>query len=376
MADALTATELVLAREQHLSQLDGLAAAAAHELGTPLVHHHGGGEGVAARARAGLAARRGREAVARAGAALPRDPRQAFGAAGRRHAVPAREALRADRRGGRAASQFRHRDRRGAAAGSRRTSRWSQRSPAILYGLGNLVENAVDFAAARVEIAVRWSEQDVAVTISDDGPGFPPEILARIGEPYVTSRRRTRRRQARKAASASGSSSPRRCWSAPARRSPSSTGRPPTRGPWCGCAGPRGGFRGRPSDGPRRAHLSLRNGAGLAMRMIVRRPHDDHDRTAAPAPIPGERTLLIVEDDKSFLTRLARAMEARGFFGRDRRDGGGRAAAGREGAAVLRGGRHAARRRQRARRDLGAEEAPPRGARRGARPAMATSRPR
>ena len=31
--------------------------------------------------------------------------------------------------------------------------------------------------------------------------------------------------------------------------------------------------------------------------------------TAAPAPIPGERTLLIVEDDKSFLTRLARAME-------------------------------------------------------------------
>ena len=36
LADALTATELVLAREQHLTQLDGLAAAAAHELGTPL----------------------------------------------------------------------------------------------------------------------------------------------------------------------------------------------------------------------------------------------------------------------------------------------------------------------------------------------------
>jgi two-component system sensor histidine kinase RegB len=64
------------------------------------------------------------------------------------------------------------------------------RSPAILYGLGNLVENAVDFAKTRVELAVRWSEQDVAVTISDDGPGFRPEILARIGEPYVTSRRR------------------------------------------------------------------------------------------------------------------------------------------------------------------------------------------
>src|SRR4029453_4074028 len=35
--------------------------------------------------------------------------------------------------------------------------------------------------------------------------------------------------------------------------------------------------------------------------------------TPAPAPIPGEQTLLIVEDDKSFLTRLARAMEQRGF---------------------------------------------------------------
>ncbi len=36
LAEALAATELVLQREQHLSALDGLAAAAAHELGTPL----------------------------------------------------------------------------------------------------------------------------------------------------------------------------------------------------------------------------------------------------------------------------------------------------------------------------------------------------
>jgi two-component system response regulator RegA len=33
----------------------------------------------------------------------------------------------------------------------------------------------------------------------------------------------------------------------------------------------------------------------------------------AAAAIPSERTLLIVEDDKSFLQRLARAMESRGF---------------------------------------------------------------
>jgi two-component system sensor histidine kinase RegB len=67
-----------------------------------------------------------------------------------------------------------------------------ERNPAILYGLGNLLENAVDFARERVEVAASWSSEDVAVTIIDDGPGFAPEIMDRIGEPYVTSRRRER----------------------------------------------------------------------------------------------------------------------------------------------------------------------------------------
>jgi two-component system sensor histidine kinase RegB len=66
------------------------------------------------------------------------------------------------------------------------------RNPAILYGLGNLLENAVDFAQERVEVTADWSGQDVAVTISDDGPGFAPEIMDRIGEPYVRSSRRRR----------------------------------------------------------------------------------------------------------------------------------------------------------------------------------------
>jgi len=62
------------------------------------------------------------------------------------------------------------------------------RNPAILYGLGNLIENAVDFARARVEVAARWSANQVAITIADDGPGFSTEIMDRIGEPYVTTR--------------------------------------------------------------------------------------------------------------------------------------------------------------------------------------------
>ena len=36
-------------------------------------------------------------------------------------------------------------------------------------------------------------------------------------------------------------------------------------------------------------------------------------RTGTAGTVPGERSLLIVEDDKSFLQRLARAMETRGF---------------------------------------------------------------
>jgi two-component system sensor histidine kinase RegB len=66
------------------------------------------------------------------------------------------------------------------------------RNPAILYGLGNLVENAVDFARSSVQVAVDWTSDGVSVIISDDGPGFAPEIMDRIGDPYVTSSRRRR----------------------------------------------------------------------------------------------------------------------------------------------------------------------------------------
>jgi two-component system sensor histidine kinase RegB len=63
------------------------------------------------------------------------------------------------------------------------------RNPAIRYGLGNLIENAVDFAHQRVEIFPQWTADEVSITISDDGPGFAPEIVDRIGAPYVTHRR-------------------------------------------------------------------------------------------------------------------------------------------------------------------------------------------
>ena len=189
MADALTATELVLAREQHLTQLDGLAAAAAHELGTPLstiavvakeLQHALGPDSphIADVKLLREQAQRCREILGKL-SALPSEwaPFERV-----KLSALIEEVVAPHRNFGIAIDVVLPADRTAEPVAAR--------SPSVLYGLGNLAENAVDFAEARVEIAVRWSEQDVAVTISDDGPGFPPEIMRRIGEPYVTSRRR------------------------------------------------------------------------------------------------------------------------------------------------------------------------------------------
>ena len=63
-----------------------------------------------------------------------------------------------------------------------------RRRPEILYGLGNLIENAADFARSQVRVSAEWSSETISVTVEDDGPGFPPDIISRLGEPYVTTR--------------------------------------------------------------------------------------------------------------------------------------------------------------------------------------------
>jgi two-component system, sensor histidine kinase RegB len=63
-----------------------------------------------------------------------------------------------------------------------------QRSPEIMHGLGNLIQNAAQFARREVSVTTTWSEDTVAVDIVDDGPGFPQQVLARIGEPYISGR--------------------------------------------------------------------------------------------------------------------------------------------------------------------------------------------
>jgi two-component system, sensor histidine kinase RegB len=62
------------------------------------------------------------------------------------------------------------------------------RIPEIQHGLGNIIENAADFADSEVRLVARWDEQRLIVEVIDNGPGFAAEILEQIGEPYVTSR--------------------------------------------------------------------------------------------------------------------------------------------------------------------------------------------
>jgi two-component system sensor histidine kinase RegB len=187
LAQALAATELVLAREQHLSQLDGLAAAAAHELGTPLATIAvitkelqkaipPGGQSAEDVALLG-------EQVARCRSILAKLASLGQEEAGPLATMPLGvliEEIAAPQR------PFMRIDIELTGLGPQPIGRCN---PAILYGLGNLMDNAVDFARTRTRICGRWDARKVEITITDDGPGFPPEILARLGEPYVTTRR-------------------------------------------------------------------------------------------------------------------------------------------------------------------------------------------
>ena len=188
LANALSATELVLQREQHLSALDGLAAAAAHELGTPL-------------ATIALVAKEMERT-------LGADPRfqedvtllrsqseRCKGILKRLTSLSAEsethlarlpltsliEEVVAPHRDFDIAIRLEPGERIGAEPVCRR-------NPGVAYGLGNLVENAVDFARESVVVRWHWDNETVGLTITDDGPGFPPDIIDRIGEPYMSTR--------------------------------------------------------------------------------------------------------------------------------------------------------------------------------------------
>ncbi|MCA1457516.1 ActS/PrrB/RegB family redox-sensitive histidine kinase [Bradyrhizobium sp. BRP22] len=187
LSDALAATELVLAREQHLTQLDGLAAAAAHELGTPLstiflISREL--EGTVKDGQLAADLKTLREQAQRCRDILSKITQlSSTGAPFDRMKLSTliEEAVAPHRDFGVAIKV------RLAVAAT--TEPVGARNPAILYGVGNILENAVDFANQTVEVNAWWNVDTVEIVISDDGPGIAPDMLNRIGEPYLSRRR-------------------------------------------------------------------------------------------------------------------------------------------------------------------------------------------
>lgn len=191
MRAAMDATSQVLAREQRLAALGALAAAAAHELGTPLatialvsreLERDMGADTPYAEDLSLLRsqAERCREILSRLserpGEGDAVHERAGLGALLEEVVAPHRDF-------GVSISVHLH---NAGDAPAKEPVIW--RRPEILYGLRNLVENAVDFARARVAIDAFWTADAVRVRISDDGPGFAPDIMDKLGEPYVTTR--------------------------------------------------------------------------------------------------------------------------------------------------------------------------------------------
>lgn len=190
MSDALSAMRMALAREQKLTDLGGVVAAAAHELGTPLA--------TIKLASAELIEELDDKPELQEDARLIRD-----------QADRCRDILRSMGRAGKDDPYLRHapisavvresaepHSSRGidmhydiaAIAGANPHQPEVIRRPEMIHGLRNLIQNAVDFARSTVWVDVFWDETHITVRIVDDGPGFPPHVLGRIGDPFVRSR--------------------------------------------------------------------------------------------------------------------------------------------------------------------------------------------
>jgi two-component system sensor histidine kinase RegB len=328
LSDALAATELVLTREQHLTQIDGLAAAAAHELGTPL-------------ATIFLISRElektvdGNEQLAgdlktlrEQAQALPRNswprspsfPPRVRRSIGMKLSTLIEETVAPHRDFGVTIKV------RLAVAGTREPV--GGRNPAILYGVGNILENAVDFARTTVEVNAWWNAEMVEIVISDDGPGIPPDLLHRIGEPYLSRRRSNDEDQNERTGLGLGIFIARTLLERTGAKVSFTNRTFPITAPWSRSSGRANVLRRRkrlpkpiPGMVPARRDRLWRPWQALARHILSRHMLEGISSITGIPTLNAitelndhaDRSLLIVEDDKPFLERLSRAMETRGF---------------------------------------------------------------
>lgn len=191
MSQALLATQMTLAREQKLTDLGGVVAATAHELGTPLATI----KLVSTEMIDELSDHpelRDDAALIREQADRCRDILRSMGRAGKddlhMRSAPfsavVHEAAEPHVARGKAL-----RFTPGEASPALLDQPLILRRPEIIHGLRNLIQNAVDFAAAQVWIDLTWNDRQIAVRIADDGVGFPRHLIGRIGDPFVRHRR-------------------------------------------------------------------------------------------------------------------------------------------------------------------------------------------
>ena len=191
MGEALVATQLALSREQKLTDLGGVVAAAAHELGTPLATIKLVSSELKEELENHPELLEDAELI-REQADRCRDILRSMGRAGKddlhlRHApleAIVREAAEPHLDRGKSV-----RFHMTPGEGSSQTQPIMPRQPEIIHGLRNLIQNAVDFSISEVVVDLTWTETDITVHITDDGPGFPQSVIGRIGDPYVRRRR-------------------------------------------------------------------------------------------------------------------------------------------------------------------------------------------
>ena len=199
MANALLAAQMALSREQKLTDLGGVVAATAHELGTPLATIKLVSSELAEELRDHPELREDARLLVEQ-ADRCRDILRSMGRAGKDDTLLRRAPLETVLN--EAAEP--HRDRGkvvqfllAPGAGGESAQPVVLRRPEVIHGLRNLIQNAVDFAASTVWVQAEWSDTTLVIRIIDDGPGFPPGLLGYLGEPFIRRRRdpdRPRRR--------------------------------------------------------------------------------------------------------------------------------------------------------------------------------------
>ncbi len=196
MSDALSATQMALAREQKLTDLGGVVAAAAHELGTPLATIKLA-SGELFEELSGRPDLQEDAALIREQADRCRDILRDMGRAGKDDLHLRQAPLRAVLEEAAEPHMDRGKEITFAIIGPEIVQPSILRKPEIIHGIRNLVQNAVDFAQRKIWVEASWNDAVISLRIMDDGRGFPPHLIGRIGDPFMKRRKSSSDRSAR-----------------------------------------------------------------------------------------------------------------------------------------------------------------------------------